>query len=240
MIIKSISNHNKIKMRSRILLTSLLTLTVIFNSCGQGSINRSELKTEADTISYAIGVTIGSSLVMSGLEDINPRAIALAIEELLEGETTIFNPDEANMLLNDYFAKLQFGYNLEEGENFLAENMLREGVTTTESGIQYEVIEMGDGPRPASDDEVVVHYRGTLIDGTEFDSSYSRGEPAQFELDRVIPGWTEALQLMPVGSKWRVYIPQELAYGANPRQGGPIEPYMMLIFEVELLDIVTD
>ncbi len=227
-------------MKSRFFLTSLLTLAVIFNSCGQSSINRSDLKTEADTISYAIGVTFGSSLVMSGLEDINPKAIALAIEELLEGESTMFNPDEANMLLNDYFAKLQFGENLEEGENFLAENMLREDITTTDSGIQYEVIEMGEGPRPSSDDEVVVHYRGTLIDGTEFDSSYSRGEPAQFQLDRVIPGWTEALQLMPVGSRWRIYIPQDLAYGANPRQGGPIEPYMTLIFEVELLEIVSE
>ncbi|TVR74181.1 MAG: FKBP-type peptidyl-prolyl cis-trans isomerase [Marinilabiliales bacterium] len=227
-------------MKFKILTTLLLSLTIVFNSCGQGRTERSDLKTEADTISYAIGITFGHSLMTSGLEDINPEAIALAISEMINNESTMFNPEEANMYLNEYFAKMQFGENLEEGENFLAENMLREGVTVTESGIQYEVIEMGEGPRPSAEDEVVVHYRGTLIDGTEFDSSYSRNEPAQFQLNRVIPGWTEALQLMPVGSKWRIFIPQDLAYGANPRQGGMIEPYMMLIFEVELLDIVSD
>ncbi len=227
-------------MKTKFFLTLFLASAVIFSSCGQSSSSRSELKTESDTISYAIGVTFGSSLLMSGLEDINPNAIALAIQEILDGESTIFNPEEANMLLNDYFAKLQFGDNLETGESFLAENKLKEGVTTTESGIQYEVITMGDGPRPGVEDEVVVHYEGTLIDGTVFDSSYQRDEPAQFVLNRVIPGWTEALQLMPVGSKWKIYIPQELAYGANPRQGGAIEPYMMLIFEVELLDIVSE
>jgi len=227
-------------MKTKIFLTLFLASAMIFSSCGQSGNSRSELKTESDTISYAIGVTFGSSLLMSGLEDINPNAIALAIQEIFDGESTIFNPEEANMLLNDYFAKLQFGENLEMGEDFLAENKLKEGVITTESGIQYEVITMGDGPRPGVEDEVVVHYEGTLIDGTVFDSSYQRDEPAQFVLNRVIPGWTEALQLMPVGSKWKIYIPQELAYGANPRQGGAIEPYMMLIFEVELLDIVSE
>ncbi len=227
-------------MKFKILTTLLLSLTIVFNSCGQGRTERSDLKTEADTISYAIGITFGHSLQMSGLEDINTEAIALAITEMINNESTMLNPEEANMLLNEYFAKLQFGDNLEEGENFLAENMLREGVTATESGIQYEAIEMGDGPRPSAEDEVIVHYRGTLIDGTEFDSSYSRDEPAQFQLNRVIPGWTEALQLMPVGSRWRIFIPQDMAYGANPRQGGIIEPYMMLIFEVELLDIVSE
>ncbi len=227
-------------MKTKIFLTLFLVSAVVFSSCGQIGNSRSELKTESDTISYAIGVTFGSSLLMSGLEDINPNAIALAIQEIIEGKSTIFNPDEANMLINDYFTNLQYGENLEIGESFLAENKLKEGVTTTESGIQYEVITMGDGPRPGVEDEVVVHYKGTLIDGTVFDSSYQRDEPAQFVLNQVIPGWTEALQLMPVGSKWKLYIPQELAYGANPRQGGAIEPYMMLIFEVELLDIVSE
>ncbi len=227
-------------MKTKFFLTLFLASAVVFSSCGQSGRSRSELKTESDTISYAIGVTFGSSLLMSGLEDINPDAISLAIQEIFDGESTIFNPEEANMLINEYFSRLQFGDNLETGENFLAENKLKEGVTTTESGIQYEVITMGDGPKPGPEDEVVVHYKGTLIDGTVFDSSYQRDEPAQFVLNRVIPGWTEALQLMPVGSKWKLYIPQELAYGANPRQGGAIEPYMMLIFEVELLDIVSE
>jgi FKBP-type peptidyl-prolyl cis-trans isomerase len=225
-------------MRTKILFSAFIAIVIVFTSCKQNESINTSLETENDSISYAIGVTFGSSLQMSGLEDINPKAIAMAIQEIFDGETTIMNPEQANMMLNDYFTNLQFGMHLEEGENFLAENKLKEGITTTESGIQYEVITMGDGPMPSVDDEVVVHYTGTLIDGTVFDSSVERGEPAQFQLNQVIPGWTEALQLMPVGSKWNIYIPQELAYGANPRQGGVIEPYMMLIFEVELIDIV--
>ncbi|MGF1586026.1 MAG: FKBP-type peptidyl-prolyl cis-trans isomerase [Bacteroidales bacterium] len=225
-------------MRTKILFSAFIAIVIVFTSCKQNESINTSLETENDSISYAIGVTFGSSLQMSGLEDINPKAIAMAIQEIFDGETTIMNPEQANMMLNDYFTNLQFGMHLEEGENFLAENKLKEGITTTESGIQYEVITMGDGPTPSVDDEVVVHYTGTLIDGTVFDSSVERGEPAQFQLNQVIPGWTEALQLMPVGSKWNIYIPQELAYGANPRQGGVIEPYMMLIFEVELIDIV--
>ncbi len=227
-------------MQTRIFLTLFMAAAIVFPSCGQTDKASVELKTENDTISYAIGVTFGSSLIMSGLEDINPQAIARAIQEIFDGETTLFNPDQANMVLNEYFSALQFGDNLEEGENFLARNMLRDEVIITESGLQYEVITMGDGPTPSAADEVIVHYEGTLMDGTVFDSSYERDEPAQFVLNRVIPGWTEALQLMPVGSKWRIYIPQELAYGASPRQGGVIEPYMMLIFEVELLGITSE
>ncbi len=227
-------------MSPKFFFTLILTTAFVVSSCGQNDLSRTELKTENDTISYAIGITFGSNLLMSGLDEINPKAIALAIQEVFDGESTIINPEQANMMLNDYFANLQFGTNLEDGEDFLAENRLRDEVTTTDSGIQYEVITMGDGPKPGPEDEVIVHYEGTLMDGTVFDSSYQRGEPAQFMLNRVIPGWTEALQLMPVGSKWKIYIPQELAYGANPRQGGPIEPYMALIFEVELIDIVTE
>ncbi len=227
-------------MSPKFFFTLILTTAFVVSSCGQNDLSRTELKTENDTISYALGITFGSNLLMSGLDEINPKAIALAIQEVFDGESTIINPEQANMMLNDYFANLQFGTNLEDGEDFLAENRLRDEVTTTDSGIQYEVITMGDGPKPGPEDEVIVHYEGTLMDGTVFDSSYQRGEPAQFMLNRVIPGWTEALQLMPVGSKWKIYIPQELAYGANPRQGGPIEPYMALIFEVELIDIVTE
>ncbi len=226
-------------MKTRIFFTIFFSTAFVFTSCGQNNVS-TDLRTENDTISYAIGITFGSSLQASGLETINPQAIAMAIQDIWDGEPTVMTPDEANMRLNDYFARLQFGDNLEEGENFLKENLRRDDVTETASGIQYEVMEMGDGPRPSVSDEVVVHYRGTLIDGTEFDSSYDRGEPAQFRLDRVIPGWTEALQLMPVGSKWKIYIPHNLAYGASPRPGGIIEPYMTLVFEVELLDIIEE
>lgn len=227
-------------MKTKTLITLILAVAVVFTSCGQTDKINTKLETESDSISYAIGISFGTSLQMSGLELINPAAIAMAIQQIFDNETTVLDPEEANMLLNDYFTKLQFGDNLEEGENFLAENKLKDGVTTTESGIQYEVIEMGNGPKPDVTDEVVVHYTGSLINGTIFDSSYQRDEPARFRLDGVIAGWTESLQLMPVGSKWRLYIPHHLAYGANPRQGGAIEPYMMLIFEVELLDIISD
>jgi FKBP-type peptidyl-prolyl cis-trans isomerase FklB len=226
-------------MKTKIFFSVLFATVLFITACGQSDKVRTDLKTETDSVSYAIGITFGSSLQMSGLQTINAKAIVMALQDIWDGEPTVFNPEEANMLLNDYFGRLQFGGNLEEGENFLYENLRRDEVIATPSGVQYEVINMGDGPTPSATDMVVVHYRGTLINGTEFDSSYSRGEPAQFRLDQVIPGWTEALQLMPVGSKWKVFIPQDLAYGANPRQGGVIEPYMALIFEVELIDIVT-
>ncbi len=177
---------------------------------------------------------------MSGMETVNADILAQAIQDMFEDKDPAFDEVEANMIVNRYFNMLHYRENLEEGEEFLRENKLREDVVTTESGLQYVVIEEGDGPIPEYDDEVVVHYTGTLIDGTQFDSSVERGEPAQFKLSNVIEGWTEVLQLMPVGSKWRVFIPQELAYGANPRQGGPIEPFSMLIFEIELIDIAEE
>ena len=125
--------------------------------------------------------------------------------------------------------------NKKAGEAFLAENMKKEGVVALDSGLQYKVIKAGDGQKPKKTDAVVCHYRGTLLDGTEFDSSYSRGQPAQFRVDQLIPGWTEALQLMPAGSKWELYIPSYLAYGARP--AGQISPNSTLIFELELLEI---
>ena len=130
---------------------------------------------------------------------------------------------------------IQYGDSKKEGEDFLAENTKKEGVITTESGLQYEVIKMGDGKKPTANDNVKVHYHGTFIDGTVFDSSVERGEPIVFGLNQVISGWTEALQLMPVGSKFKLYIPSDLAYGAQ--QAGQIPPYSTLIFEVELLGI---
>jgi FKBP-type peptidyl-prolyl cis-trans isomerase len=126
---------------------------------------------------------------------------------------------------------------LEEGIAFLEKNKERKGVITTESGLQYEILVEGDGPKPTDTSSVTVHYHGTLIDGTVFDSSVERGQPASFGVNQVIAGWTEVLQLMPVGSKWKVFIPSEIAYGANPRPGGAIKPNMALIFEIELISI---
>ncbi|MFW5710043.1 MAG: FKBP-type peptidyl-prolyl cis-trans isomerase, partial [Bacteroidota bacterium] len=127
--------------------------------------------------------------------------------------------------------------NLEKVNEFLRENEARQEVTTTASGLQYEVLEMGDGEKPAGDDTIITHYKGTLMDGTLFDSSYDRGYPATFKVNQVIEGWTEALQLMPVGSKWRLYIPPDLAYGENPPQGSNIKPNSLLIFDIELIEI---
>lgn len=222
-------------------LIALITgAAFILGSCNGTGSRDTELSNEIDSVSYAIGVSFGNQLKMSGMETVNANILAQAMQDMFEEKDPVFDEVEANMILNRYFNMLHYSENLEEGEEFLRENKLREDVVTTESGLQYVVIEEGGGPIPEYDDEVVVHYTGTLIDGTEFDSSVERGEPAQFKLSNVIDGWTEVLQLMPVGSKWRVFIPQELAYGANPRQGGPIEPFSMLIFEIELIDIVEE
>ena len=147
---------------------------------------------------------------------------------------------EAQAIINDYFQQLQekaFEQNIKEGKNFLVENAKRVEVKTTASGLQYEIIKEGKGQTPAASDRVKVHYHGTLINGNVFDSSVNRGEPATFGVTQVIQGWVEALQLMPVGSKWKLYIPSELAYGAQGA-GQSIAPHTTLIFEVELLDIV--
>ncbi len=151
------------------------------------------------------------------------------------GSTEQWNSDQAAEYIQVTMTKIKYGDAKEEGEKFLAENALKEGITTTESGLQYEVIKMGKGKKPSATDKVKVHYHGTLINGTVFDSSVERGEPITFGLNQVIPGWTEGVQLMPVGSKFRFYIPQELAYGSQP--AGDIPPYSTLIFEVELLAI---
>ncbi len=232
-------NYNNYIMKNHF-FTLFAAAAIILGSCNGNGSRVTTLSNEIDSVSYAIGVSFGNQLKMSGMEEVNTSILASAMKDLFDGEEPIFDEVEANMILNKYFNMLHYSYNLEEGEQFLEENKMRDEVVTTESGLQYIVLEEGSGPKPGYEDEVVVHYTGTLIDGSVFDSSHDRGEPAQFRLANVIEGWTEVLQLMPVGSKWKVFIPQELAYGANPRQGGAIEPFMMLIFEIELIDIVED
>ncbi|MBP5659234.1 MAG: FKBP-type peptidyl-prolyl cis-trans isomerase [Paludibacteraceae bacterium] len=153
----------------------------------------------------------------------------------LLGDESQFDSQAASEYIQATLNHIKYGDTKEQGEKFLEENKLREGVIVTESGLQYEVLKMGKGKKPAATDRVKVHYHGTLTDGTVFDSSVERGEPIVFGLNQVIPGWTEGVQLMPVGSKFRFYIPQELGYGE--RAAGSIPPYSTLIFEVELLDI---
>lgn len=195
---------------------------------------------DINAVSYCIGLSVADSLAQQDLDAINPQVMAEAIADVFQGNALKYSPDQANQIIQEYLQNVmtsKFEVYKTEGEQFLAENASKSGITTTASGLQYEVVEEGNGPKPTANDTVKVHYHGTLIDGTVFDSSVSRGLPATFGVHQVIKGWTEALQLMPVGSKYRLYIPQELAYGANPHPGGAIKPYMALIFDVELLAI---
>jgi len=203
-----------------------------------------ELNTDEQKLGYIIGMDIGKSLRAQGTE-VDLEAMADAIRATYLGEELAMTAEEAATVRQAYVDKRKAvqqaeiaasgSVNLAEGQRFLAENKLKEGVKTTASGLQYRVLKMGDGARPVATDTVKVHYRGTLLDGTEFDSSYSRNEPISFALNRVITGWTEGVQLMPTGSKFLFYIAPELAYGDGG--GGPIPPNSTLVFEVELLEI---
>jgi FKBP-type peptidyl-prolyl cis-trans isomerase FkpA len=206
-----------------------------------------ELNTDEQKLGYIIGMDIGKSLREQGTE-VDLDSLIEAISSTYKGEDLAMTAEEAAAIRQTYVTKKQAEQqqvtaaagedNLAEGQKFLAENKVKEGVQTTASGLQYKVVTMGDGAKPVATDTVKVHYRGTLLDGTEFDSSYARNEPISFGLNRVITGWTEGVQLMPVGSKFLFFIPPELAYGEGG--GGPIPPNSTLVFEVELLDIETE
>jgi len=197
------------------------------------------IRTKIDTVSYGIGQDIGNTLKAQGLDSLNYDLLIKAIKDAAKGTTPLLTKDQSNMSISDYLQKLKaekMSKNKIIGEQFLAENKTKPGVVTLPSGLQYVILKTGDGPKPTINDKVKTHYHGTLIDGTVFDSSVERGEPISFPVSGVIKGWTEALQLMPVGSKWKLFIPSELAYG--DRQAGPkIGPGSALVFEVELLAI---
>ena len=193
-----------------------------------------------DKISYALGLSIANNFLSSGINKLDIETFAKARDDGLNQKQTSMNYDEAKNVINEYFTKLQdekLTINLKAGQEFLAINKNRPGVVTLPSGLQYEIIKEGNGKIPAATDQVKCHYHGTLIDGTVFDSSVQRGTPATFGVNQVIKGWVEALQLMPVGSKWKLFIPSDLAYGAQGA-GQSIEPNSTLVFEVEVLDIV--
>lgn len=192
-----------------------------------------------DKLSYALGMSMASNMKQSGLDCINVDDFASAIKSVFNGEKMQMSADEAQSAINEFFAKQKtevMSKNKKAGEEFLAKNKNNEGVVTTASGLQYKILVAGSGAKPKETDTVDCHYEGRLIDGTIFDSSYKRGQSAQFPVNGVIPGWVEALQLMPVGSKWQLYIPSELAYGEYGA-GETIEPNSTLIFDVELLAI---
>ena len=208
--------------------------------------NKTALTSDLDRASYSIGMSLGSDFKSRGI-DVNPDIIAMGMRDIIEGNETLLSQEEAIAALQKLqemaVAKQQetlammAAENKLEGETFLAENGQREGVVTTATGLQYEVITEGTGKTPQATDQVKVDYRGSFIDGTEFDSSYERGEPVSFSVEGIIPGWTEALLMMKEGAKWKLYIPANLGYG---EQGAPpvIEPNSTLIFEVELKEIL--
>lgn len=193
-----------------------------------------------DKFSYAIGLGIGQNLMAMGARNIQVEDFARAINDVLEGKETAITHNEAREIVNNYFAELEQkvnAENIEKGKAFLEANRQKAGVITLPSGLQYEVLKEGNGKSPKATDQVRCHYEGTLIDGTLFDSSVKRGQPAVFGVSQVIPGWVEALQLMSEGAKWRLYIPSELGYGAHGA-GEMIPPHSTLIFDVELIEVI--
>ena len=206
---------------------------------GLSKINAQNTNSEMEKVSYSLGVSIATNVKSQGLEQVDYESLTNALRDVFENNQLQISENESNMILQDYFGKLankKKQANIEAGKNFLNENAQRDGVTTTESGLQYEVIKEGTGNLPKETDKVTVHYHGTLIDGTVFDSSVDRGEPATFPVNGVIPGWVEALQLMKVGAKYKLFIPSDLAYGERGA-GGAIGPNATLVFEVELISI---
>ena len=229
---------------NKILLPALgLGMILSLAACDKGG--KSELKTDTEKFSYAIGMDIGRSLKRLDTE-IDVSALRQGAQDVLDDKETLLTQEQVVEVMTSFSQKIQqeqeekqkasAGTNLDAANKFFTENGKKEGVKTTKSGLQYEVITEGKGDKPKPSDRVSVHYTGTLLDGTVFDSSVERGEPATFPLNAVIPGWTEGLQLMPVGSKYKLYIPPELGYGEKGA-GPKIGPNSALVFEVELLKV---
>ncbi len=239
----------KIVLKSFLLVCAMLAVTATYAQKGKkkkkGKKGQVEEKMELnmnDTmtkVSYALGMNIVANLKQQGLDTLDEAAFAEGIKAALAGDSTLVSEEESNQILQAYFAGLQEEKSkmaAKDGEAFLAENAKREGVTVTASGLQYEVMTAGEGAKPLATDQVTVHYTGTTIEGKVFDSSVERGQPATFGLNQVIAGWTEGVQLMSVGAKYKFYIPYQLAYGERGA-GADIAPYAALIFEVELIKI---
>ncbi|MBO1254540.1 FKBP-type peptidyl-prolyl cis-trans isomerase [Alteromonas sp. 5E99-2] len=208
-------------------------------------VNVSEKFSTVETqASYGIGFQMGEQLKSNPFDGLALDAVLEGLKDAFEGTESKVSNDDLRNSFNAIHERMQaakteqFQEAIQAGEAFLAENAKKDGITTTESGLQYEVITEGSGEKPTGSSTVRTHYHGTLVSGDVFDSSYDRGEPAEFPVNGVIKGWTEALQLMPVGSKWRLYVPHDLAYGEQGA-GGAIQPYSTLIFDVELLDIIA-
>jgi len=228
----------KLKLLTLAFGLGLMTLV----SCNQERNKNVAVTNNIDSVSYSLGANFGSNLERNGLTELNEKVFLAAMYAALDKDSLVIDPKQGNTIINNYIRGLQEKIgkeNLEKGQKFLEENKSKEGIVVTASGLQYRIINEGEGEKPLATDKVSVHYKGTTIDGKEFDSSYKRNQPAQFAANRVIKGWTEALQLMPVGSKWELFIPANLAYGPRA-MGSDIGPNETLIFEVELLEIVKE
>ena len=234
---------------------AVIIIVIILSSCNNKGVTKKELKNDVDTVSYVIGLDMAFKLKQNFAE-VDEDLFLQGFMNGLDSTDILIENNKIEGIIRDFFQKKQLGQQekqkaeaikkLEEefadvkseGVEFLGVNRSKENVQTTESGLQYIVLKEGSGDKPTADSKVKVHYHGTSINGTVFDSSVDRGKPSEFFANQVIKGWTEGLQLMKVGSKFKFFVPQELAYGAFPRQGGPIKPFETLIFEVELLDII--
>lgn len=230
------------------IVASVMMIAMIITGCNSGSLEGdADFESNIDSVSYAFGFLNGQQLSQQGMDDLDPELFAKGMQQAMTEDSSQINEDSLQSLLQSYQMKAQAKAqrqraaeaqdNQETGKKFLAENKTNEGVQTTESGLQYKVLEEGSGASPTAEDTVTVNYEGTLLDGEVFDSSYERGQPADIPLNRVIPGWTEGIQLMKEGATYKFWIPGELAYGPNPRPGGPIGPNETLIFEVELIEV---
>lgn len=229
------------------LLATILLAGIAFSCNDSIESKNTTLTSNSDSLNYTFGFLQGGSLVAEGIDDIDVRQYLAGFNTALAGDSSLVSDETMQQLIQSFFQELQVQQmqrqadeaeiNIQQGQAFLEENLQNSDVFQTDSGLQYRVIREGDGPRPTATDQVEVHYRGTLLSDEVFDSSYDRGEPVVFPLNRVITGWTEGLQLMSVGSEYQFFIPADLAYGNNPPPGSTIPPGAVLIFDVELLDI---
>ena len=222
-------------------LKMIIVLVVLFLVSQVNAQENIVFKNQKDKMSYIIGMDIGNNLKQQSI-DVEPNILAKGVKDALTGGKPLLSEQEIRETMTAFQSEMKGKQevvaqkNKEQGDAFLAENKKKEGVKTLQSGLQYKVIKAGIGKKPKLNDQVTTNYRGTLIDGTEFDSSYKRGQPASFQVSGVIPGWTEALQLMEEGAKWQLFIPSNLAYGERGA-GGVIGPNATLVFEIELISI---
>jgi FKBP-type peptidyl-prolyl cis-trans isomerase FklB len=227
-------------MKTKIVLLSIcFSVSALFSCNGQKGKSSANLKSKEDSVAYSIGISIGTNMKKDEIDKLNIDLLVQGMRETLKGDSTAISNESAIGIIQSYLTdkqKMKSEAAKEEGRKFLEENKKKPGVKTTASGLQYLVMKEGTGPMPVPTDTVVIHYHGTLLDGTVFDSTIERGQPAEYPVNGFIQGWIEALQMMKVGSKWKLFVPSELAYGE--RQMGPkIKPNSTLIFELELLKI---